>query len=157
MSYVKCNKIFQVQRSRYVKHKMLEFLPQAESTLVPNRPAYYWFREHLDTQIALKSHRTLASPSAPHSSWAAPACPAGWRVHRAVRTGKRDGQTLVSQREFQAGLLFGAAQSCSAKPFFVIVTQCHSLPSQSKIIWPHFLSKLIILFFWMRQKHYFYC
>lgn len=81
--------------------------------------------------------------------------PAAWCVCLAVRTANRPGQTLVPVWYLIEGPCRPHAWSnleSLCKNLSVVVIPCHSLPSQSKIIWSHFLSKLIIWFFLYEAK-----
>lgn len=126
---MKCDKIFQVQRSKYVKYKTLEFLLQAQSTLVFTDLGSLW-----TLQPSLKAAKCLPTPGIPSEEpWPAPPkCvrlsrgPGRARVEMEEKVGCR-----VLRKEFQAG---SDSRSCSAENLSATVTQGHPLPSQSKII-----------------------
>lgn len=133
-------------------YKMLEFLPQVESTWVfidsgtiqTLSSALRILKTYLPLLLSiLPGEHRLDSLTC---RWVS----LGWD-RNVWRQGKL-ASCWVFSKEFQKGSVARVALQN-----LITVVQCHSLPSESKIIWPHFLSKLIILFLCMRQKHYFYC
>lgn len=110
---VKCDKIFQGQRSKYVKSKYAGISSKGTKHL-----SVYWLGEQLDTPIILESRQTPPppaffprNPGLPH--WSVCAVQPGPR--QVIFGDRRNGWLLGISQRIPTGLL---SQNCFAKPFF---------------------------------------